>query len=116
MKAAIDKINEVFSHDIQTSLVVPTLHDARIKVCKETLKKMEKEFYGIVADPIRINSKLKEAPASQKSIFEYAKSSNGAKDYTKLVDQVLQSSSNGTSVSRQLEQANGKVMYRIPAE
>lgn len=115
MSAAIDKINEVFEHDIQISTVVPTLFDSRTKVCKETLKAMNKEFYGLVADPIRINSKLKEAPSAKKSILDYAKSSNGAKDYTKLIQLVLgeEKDENGHSVNRQLEKANGNVMYQV---
>ncbi|MFQ5475206.1 MAG: ParA family protein [Candidatus Nanoarchaeia archaeon] len=117
IEAAIEKINEVFDHEIQLSLVVPTLHDARINVCKETLKVLNKEFFGRIAEPIRTNSKLKEAPASKKAIFEYAKNSNGAKDYARLVAQVISEEKNGSSsVSRQLEQANGKVMYKTAAE
>lgn len=53
------------------------------------LSNMEETFNGVVASPIRVNSKLKEAPMYGKSIFSYAKSSNGAKDYGKLVDDVL---------------------------
>ncbi|MBU0461386.1 MAG: AAA family ATPase [Nanoarchaeota archaeon] len=113
--AALKKINEVFDHDIDISVVVPTMHDSRTKVCREVLKQMNKDFFGIVAEPIRINSKLKEAPGMKQSIFEYAKSSNGAKDYGKLVEMVLNSekSANGYSVNRQLENANGKVLYKV---
>ena len=39
--------------------------------------------------PIRINTKLKEAPSKQKSIFEYAPSSGAAADYSALVEQVI---------------------------
>ena len=114
ISSAIDKINEVFNHDIQISVVVPTMFDSRTKVCKATLKAMNKEFFGSVSDPIRINSKLKEAPGSKKSIFEYAKYSNGAKDYAKLVEMVLRQEKDqaGHSVNRQLEKANGNVMYQ----
>ena len=39
--------------------------------------------------PIRVNSKIKEAPEKGLSIFEYAKSSRGAKDYLKLAERVI---------------------------
>ena len=35
--------------------------------------------------PIRVNSKLKEAPSHKKTIFEYAPDSHGAADYTAVV-------------------------------
>ena len=50
---------------------------------------MNNIYYDIITDPIRINSKLKEAPEAHKSIFGYAKSSRGAEDYGKLVVQVI---------------------------
>ena len=46
-----------------------------VKVGKDSLKEMQKEHNGLVATPIRYNSKLKEAPKKGKSIFKYAKSS-----------------------------------------
>ena len=115
--AAINKINEVFDHEIQISTVVPTMHDSRLKVCKAVLKEMNKEYFGRVSDPIRTNSKLKEAPSAKASIYEYAKYSNGAKDYRKLVELVIREEKDeSSSVSRQLELANGKVMYKVPSE
>ena len=89
MQLIIEKINSNYNHDIKITKVIPTLFDRRTKICKNTLVKMEKRFNGVVSNPIRINSKLKEAPMHGKSIFSYAKSSNGAKDYLKLVDTVI---------------------------
>jgi len=65
--------------------------DRRNKVCKEVHKEMRRAYTPLlVTDPIRINSKLKEAPKARKSIFSYAKSSPGAKDYWNLVKLVLE--------------------------
>ena len=50
------------------------------------------EYKNKVTVPIRINSKLAEAPASGKSIFAYDKKSRGAEDYGKLVAEVIESS------------------------
>jgi len=89
MMTAIHKINEVFGHNIQITKVIPTMHDVRNKICVETLSKMQNEYYNLVADPIRISSKFKEAPDKKKSIFEYDKSGKGAEDYERLVKNVL---------------------------
>ena len=42
-----------------------------------------------MAEPIRINSKLRECPMAKQSIFSYDKGSRGAKDYAQLVKSVL---------------------------
>lgn len=89
MIMALQQINEVFNHSIAISKIVPTMHDSRNKVCIESLQKIQSEYYQIVADPIRINSKLKESPAAQQSIFDYDPSSRGATDYKNLVKMVI---------------------------
>ena len=39
-------------------------------------------------DPIRVNTKLREAPSAKQTIFEYAPKSHGAEDYMRLVQRV----------------------------
>ena len=89
MVEVVKKINENYGNDIEITKVIPTMYDQRNKICKETLSIMKKEFGRLVSVPIRQNSKLKEAPKYGKSIFSYAKSSSGAQDYNKLVEEVL---------------------------
>jgi chromosome partitioning protein len=86
---AILTINNVFETNTKVTKVIPTLFDKRNKICKEYLDKMRNEFYDILAEPIRVNSKLKEAPKYGKSIFAYDKKSRGAEDYMKLVKSVI---------------------------
>lgn len=76
-------------HDIMLSKVIPTLFDVRNKICSTILEKINNEYYQYVSSPIRINSKLKEAPMNKQSIFKYAPGSSGAKDYWALVQSVL---------------------------
>jgi chromosome partitioning protein len=85
----IDEINELFDHNVEISTVIPTMYDIRSKICKESLEEIRKGFNGEVVAPIRVNSKLKEAPRSGTSIFDYSKKSRGAKDYSRLVNQIL---------------------------
>ncbi|MBT4651670.1 ParA family protein [Candidatus Woesearchaeota archaeon] len=90
MKIIVEKINSNYHHDIKITKVIPTFFDRRTKICKNILNQMEDNFTGMVSEPIRVNSKIKEAPMYGKSIFAYAKSSNGAKDYGQLVESVMQ--------------------------
>src|SRR3989344_2589346 len=87
----VEKFNAKFGHRLMVSSIIPTLHDARSRVCKTVLKQMREEFTSLlVVDPIRQNAKLKEAPKAHKSIFSYARRSPGAEDYWKLVKLVLE--------------------------
>ncbi len=90
MIVAIRTLNAVFEHDLRITKIVPTMYDMRNKVCKEILDKITSEYYELVSNPIRVNSKLKEAPKEGKSIFAYDPISRGAKDYMALVRLILQ--------------------------
>ena len=87
----IDQINDVFEHDLKVSAIIPTLYNLRSKLSKQILEKMVCEFKGIVYDPIRLNAKLQESPASGSVIFDYDKKSRGAEDYKQLVKEVIAS-------------------------
>lgn len=89
MIKAIETLNKVFKHNAKVSKIIPTLYDARNKICTIVLKQMREEYGEIVVDPIHMSSKLKEAPGKGKTIFEYAKNSRPAQEYQKLVDMVL---------------------------
>jgi chromosome partitioning protein len=90
MSREIEQLNELFDHDLQIGAVIPTMFDKRRKSSRAILDKLNTEFNGVVMPFIRTNCKLAEAPAKGKSIYEYAKNSNGARDYTELVQAVLQ--------------------------
>jgi chromosome partitioning protein len=77
------------SHDLSISKIVPTLFDKRNKICNTILRKIQNEYYQYTSNPINLNSKLKEAPMNKQSIFKYAPSSPGAKDYLALVKEIL---------------------------
>jgi len=89
MYDVINEVNKKYGHDIKITKIIPTMYDKRNNICKESLAIMQSEFAELTSYPIRQNSKLKEAPKYGKSIFSYAKSSSGAKDYGKLVEDVL---------------------------
>jgi chromosome partitioning protein len=89
MLATIRDFSNHSGHDLDVIRIVPTLFDSRNKICKVVLSEMRDEFYGLVSEPIRINSKLREAPRAMKSIFTFAPSSSGAEDYHRLVEGIL---------------------------
>lgn len=89
MVEVIDEYNNMFDHDLMIGGILPTMYDRRNRICIEVLGKMEESFNGMTLDPIRVNSKLIEAPGHSKTIFDYAKSSRGAQDYQKLVEFVI---------------------------
>ena len=86
----IQEINEEHDLNIKVTKIVPTMYDQRLKISKDTLSQIEANYYTITSNPIRVDSKLKEAPKAKKSIFSYAPSSKGAHDYTELVKRVVQ--------------------------
>ena len=87
----IVELKKSSGNDILVSSILPTMFDKRNSICNEILAKMKKEFTPLlVAEPIRANSKLKEAPKAKMSIFSYDKKSTGAEDYWKFVKLVLE--------------------------
>lgn len=89
MVKVVDKVNDAYGNNCKITKIIPTLFDRRNKICKDTLKDIESDFNGLTSVPIRMNSKIKEAPKKGKSIFKYARSSPGAKDYGRLVEEVV---------------------------
>ncbi|MFH1408426.1 MAG: ParA family protein [Nanoarchaeota archaeon] len=89
MGKIFQELNEAFDHNIKISKVLPTFYDQRNKICKQTYRDIQNEFYELTADPIHTCSKLKEAPLKKMSIFQYAKNAQAAKDYQALVKAVL---------------------------
>ncbi len=87
----IVEFNKINGHKLLVSSILPTMFDKRNNICNEILLKIRKEFTTLlVAEPIRINSKLKETPKAKMSIFSYDKKSSGSEDYWKFVKIVLE--------------------------
>jgi chromosome partitioning protein len=68
--------------------VLPTFFDVRTRISREAILTLRKHFEGRCYDPIRINTKLREAPSVKMTIFEHAPKSHGAEDYMRLVERV----------------------------
>lgn len=83
-------IQEQLRHPITILGVLPTFYDVRNRISHEVMRTLERYFGDKVMHPVRINTRLKEAPSKQKSIFEYAPASGAASDYQALVDRVVE--------------------------
>ena len=81
-------VQEQLRHPITVLGVLPTFYDVRNRISHEVLRTLKRYFTEKVLSPIRINTRLKEAPSKQQTIFEFAPKSAGAEDYMTLVGQV----------------------------
>ncbi len=87
----IKDVERHLGHAVRVSAVLPTFYDGRTKLAREVLETLQGHFKHKCLEPIRMNTKLAEAPSHRKSIFEYAPQSHGALDYSRVVDWVLTS-------------------------
>jgi chromosome partitioning protein len=69
--------------------VVPTRYDARAKICQDALATLREHFGPRCLTPVRTTAKIKEAPAHQRTIFEWAEGGNAARDYDAVVDALI---------------------------
>jgi chromosome partitioning protein len=82
---AVKRFNNKLSH----KYVLPTFHDGRVKKSAEILNQLRKHFPSQICDPIKYNVRISESAGFGQTIFEYAPTSQGAKDYSKLIKRIL---------------------------
>ena len=82
----VKDIERHLHHSVRISAVLPTFYDVRTKLAREAYLTLRGHFRHKCLEPVRQNTRLAEAPANRKTIFEYAPDSNGAADYRRVVD------------------------------
>jgi chromosome partitioning protein len=82
----VKNVNSLLHHPVQIHGVLPTFYDARARICRDAVDALREHFGDRVLSPIRQATRLKEAPAQGKTIFEFAPESNAAQDYGLVVD------------------------------
>jgi len=97
----IKNVRELLSHEVELLGVLPTFYDVRNKISREAVEALTEHFKERCLPPVRVNTRLKEAPRSKQTIFESAPDSNGAADYRTLVSYIekLRTSSPSPSVA-----------------
>jgi chromosome partitioning protein len=101
----VKNVNALLHHPVQIHGVLPTFYDARARICRDALDALRDHFGDRVLPPIRSATRLKEAPAQGKTIFEMAPESNAAEDYQRIVDWLVDGS--GVSGRGEVAQAVG---------
>ncbi|MEA2752371.1 MAG: chromosome partitioning protein, partial [Myxococcales bacterium] len=85
----VKNVNALLHHPVQIYGVLPTFYDARARICRDAWGTMKEHFGERCFQPVRATTKIKEAPAQGKTIFEYAPDSNAATDYARVVDRLI---------------------------
>jgi chromosome partitioning protein len=82
------EISRMLGRGATIRLIIPTFYDPRRRVSEIVLKTLADDFGPRVTHPIRIDTKLSEAPGAGQTIFEYMPKGRGAEDYSQLADLV----------------------------
>lgn len=86
----IENIKEDINPLLKIGGVFLTQYDSRINMSNEVIEQLENHFGDkLMKTKIRNNISLVEAPALMKNIFDYKPSSNGARDYEKLGEEIV---------------------------
>lgn len=80
------RVSEQTGREVRIAGVLPTFYDCRKRVCADAVSYLRKTFGKRTLPPIRVNTKLAEAPSFKKTIFEHAADSHGARDYIRVVE------------------------------
>jgi len=83
-------INERLNSELEITGVILCKYDRRRKLTREVEARIRKYFEDKAFNTvIRENVSLAEAPSAAQSIFDYAPSSHGARDYSRLAKEVI---------------------------
>ena len=70
--------------------ILATFYDSRTRISTKVLEDLKNQFGDRLFNTvIRVNTAIREAPGSNKTIYEHAPLSRGAYDYYKLTEEVL---------------------------
>ena len=86
----LKEIGRIPDHQLRLSLVVPTFYYGRLRKDRAVINTLHKYFNRQVADPIRSNVKLAEAPSFGEPSVLYDVLSQGAQSYLALCRELLQ--------------------------
>jgi chromosome partitioning protein len=85
----VRNVNSLLHHPVTIHGVLPTFYDARARICRDAVDALKEHFGDRVMPPIRQATRIKEAPAQGKTIFELAPESTSAQDYAAVVNLLI---------------------------
>ena len=77
------------NQSLRLNYILPTMFDRRTRQSHTIYNRLRRLFRKQICSPIRHNVRLCEAPVRGQSIFEYADTAAGAKDYRKLAERLI---------------------------
>lgn len=101
----VKNVNSLLHHPVQIHGVLPTFYDARARICRDAWGTLKEHFGERCFQPIRSATRVKEAPAQGKTIFEYAPDSNAAQDYQRVVERLVTGRCSGGNVDADADEA-----------
>jgi chromosome partitioning protein len=91
IKQVIDKVKFRLNKELEIAGVMPTMYNSRRVLNRDIVETIHKYFgERVFKTYIREAVALAESPAQRKDIFEYQRSSNGAKDYMAVTEELLE--------------------------
>lgn len=88
--SAISEVREKYGISVDVNFVVPTFFDGRrSRVCQDVMGDLLKMYGDRVTNPIRINSRLSEAPSWGKTVFDLG-DRRGIEDFEELAKRVME--------------------------
>jgi chromosome partitioning protein len=96
----LKSVRTLLKHEVKILGVLPTFFDVRNTIARDAVKALTEHFGERCLPPIRVNTKLREAPSAKQTIFEYAPESHGALDYQVLVDHVVRMRGDASLIDR----------------
>ncbi len=85
----VKNVNSLLHHPVQIYGVLPTFYDSRARICRDAWGTLKEHFGDRCFQPVRSTTKIKEAPAQGKTIFEHAPDSPAATDYLRVVERLV---------------------------
>jgi len=101
----VKNVNALLHHPVQIHGVLPTFYDSRARICREAWDTLKEHFGDRCLSPIRANTRVKEAPAQGKTIFEHAPDSHAALDYEAVVERLVTGSCATTPIHETADEA-----------
>ncbi len=81
-------VGTALQHRLDFWGVLPTMYDARARICQDSLGTLREHFGERCLPPIRLATKVKEAPAHGKTLMEHAPDSLATSDYALVLDRL----------------------------
>ena len=82
-------IERYFDKTIRVLGVLPTFFDRRTRVSSEVYEALQARYGERVWPPIRIDTKISQAPSARKTIDTFRRNSRGAQDYEAVCDLLI---------------------------